>query len=142
MVFLGGSCVLSLLLYAGYPQWWGGLNQFGYRYLLDIVPPLVVLGAWALARQPRLRPIAIPLAVLSIMNMSFGMAGNRFGWDFVMFPRAFSDTPIGQAWIVFVDFPTGSILRLFGVAAIAVVLTVVAPRLATVPPLEPEPSPV
>lgn len=131
MVFLGGSCLLSVLLYAGYPQWWGGLNQFGYRYLLDIVSPLVVLGAWAMARQPRLRPIAMLLAVLSIMNMSFGMAGNRFGWDFAMFPRAFGDTPLGQAWIVFVHYPTGSILRLLGVAAIAAILAALAPHLAT-----------
>lgn len=128
LAFLGAACVATIVLYAAHAQWWGGLNQFGYRFLLDIVPMLVVLCTWAVARRPALRSVALPLAVVSIMTMSFGMASNRFGWDGVMFPRGIGDSPIGQAWIVFLDHPAGGLLRLLGVAVVAALIALVAAR--------------
>jgi hypothetical protein len=119
MVALGASTVVSILFYARWSTWHGGLNQFGYRYLLDVVPFLVVLGVWFVARVPRIRPVALATAVLSLLTMAFGAAPNDFGWDGTYFATALEDTSLGQAWIVFANRPLGSILRLAGVAAIA-----------------------
>jgi hypothetical protein len=118
MAALGLSSLMIVLAYARSDFLGGGSNQFGYRYLLDIVPFLVVLIAFGLARAPRLKTIAIPLGALSIMTMAFGAARNEFGWDFVYRARTFTDASIGQAWIVFVHRPWGSVLRLCGVAAL------------------------
>jgi len=119
MVLLGVTSVVMIGLYSLWTEWWGGTNQYGYRFLLEIVPFLVVLGAFAVHRMPRLRRGAFVLAVLSIINMAFGMAPNRFAWDGVKFPSRFSDSPVGQAWIVFAHRPAGSILRLAGVGLVA-----------------------
>jgi hypothetical protein len=119
MVLLGVISVAMIGLYSRWTEWWGGTSQYGYRFLLEIVAFLVVLGAYAVHRMPRLRRVAFVLAALSIVNMAFGMAPNRFAWDGVKFPHRFVDSPIGQAWIVFAHRPAGSILRLMGVAALA-----------------------
>jgi len=128
LIFLGASCIASLLLYARWSAWAGGQNQFGYRLMLDAVPILVVLGAWACARFDRLRIVALGLGALSILTMAFGTASNRFGWDFVVSPRTFPAAPIGQAWIVFVHEPWGSIARVVGIAVVTVIITLVASR--------------
>ena len=126
LVFLGISSVATLLLYSKWSAWSAGLHQFGYRFLLDCVPFLVVLGAWAVAERRRLQVVAIPLAVISIMTMAFGMAQSRFAWDGMMFPETMTDAPIGEAWVVFLDHPKGGIVRLIGVAAVASIFTLVA----------------
>jgi hypothetical protein len=118
MILLGVVSIAMIGLYARWTEWWGGTNQYGYRFLLEIVAFLVVLGAFAVHRVPRLRAPAAALAVLSVLNMAFGMQPNRFAWDGVKFPHRFADAPIGQAWIVFVHHPGGSILRLVGVVAV------------------------
>lgn len=122
MIALAGASLGTVFLYARASDWTGGLNQFGYRYLLDVTPMLVVLSAWAWSRLDWLRVIAIPAGALSIMTMTFGMAPNRFAWDFIMFPRSFAEAPIGQAWIVFVHHPGQDIRRLLGVAAVATLI--------------------
>jgi hypothetical protein len=142
MVLLGVTSVAMIGLYSLWTEWWGGTSQYGYRFLLEIVPFLVVLGAFAVHRMPRLRRAAFVLAALSIINMAFGMAPNRFAWDGVKFPSRFGDSPIGQAWIVFAHRPAGSILRLAGVAVIAAVMVWAGRYISTSRSPSPEPAAV
>ena len=128
MIALGASVVVMVLFYARWTTWHGGQNQFGYRYLLDVVPFLVVLGAFAVARSERIRTIAIPLAVLSVMTMTFGAGPSRHGFDGGLFPPGLEQTSLGQAWLVFVNHPLDGILRLLGVAAITALLWGLAAR--------------
>jgi hypothetical protein len=137
LVFLSLACVSSIVLYARFSTWWGGKNQFGYRYLLDITPILVLLAAYAVQRLPKLRTIGIPLAITSILTMTFGSAPNRFGWDFNPFPKSFVDSPIGQAWIAFFDRPGPGLLRLAAVGAVAAVLVITATRVGARPSVDP-----
>jgi hypothetical protein len=120
--FLGLCSIALILFYSKWSTWHGGLNQFGYRYLLDIVPFLTVLLAHGIARNERLRTVAIPLGVLSVMTMAFGAASNDFGWDATFNATRFVDASVGQAWIYFIDTPWWAALRLAGVAAMGVVL--------------------
>lgn len=129
MVILGVASMALVLVYALRSDWTGGLNQFGYRYLLDIVPFLVVLTAFGVARARSLRALALPLGVLSVMIMVVGAESNDYGWDATQFPRDVEHTPLGQSWIVFVDRPLGAVLRLVGVAAIAGLLRFAASRM-------------
>ena len=119
MVALVLASVSLILFNARWSAWYGGANQFGYRLLLDIVPFLVILMAYGVARSERLRTIALPLGVLSVMTMAFGAAPNDFGWDGAIFPKEVSRTSFGQAWINFLHHPAGGIVRLLGVAAVA-----------------------
>ncbi len=130
MVLLGAISVAMIGLYSFWTEWWGGTSQYGYRFLLEIVPFLVLLGAFAVDRLPQLRRAGFVLAIVSVANMAFGMAPNRFAWDGVKFPSRFSDSPIGQAWIVFAHRPLGSILRIAGVAVLAVFFIAAGSRLA------------
>jgi len=139
MMLLGVISIAMIGLYSRWTEWWGGTSQYGYRFLLEIVSFLVVLGAFAVARAPRLRIAGATLAVFSILNMTFGMEPNRFAWDGVKFPHRFSDSPIGQAWIVFVHHPSGSILRLLGVGVVALLFLFAGSRLSTSERLLPEP---
>ena len=140
MVLLGAISVAMIGVYSFWTEWWGGTSQYGYRFLLEIVPFLVVLGAFAVERLPKLRRPAFALAVLSVANMALGMAPNRFAWDGVKFPSRFSDSPIGQAWIVFAHRPLGSILRMAGVALIAVLFIAAGTRLAKTEALPLDPA--
>jgi hypothetical protein len=140
MVALGASSIISILFYARWSTWHGGLNQFGYRYLLDIVPFLVVLGVWFVARVPRIRPVALATAALSLLTMAFGAAPNDFGWDGTYFATALEDTSLGQAWIVFANQPLGSVLRLAGVAFIGWMIYTLGKDLSTTS-LEPPAAP-
>ena len=131
MVVLGASSLISILFYARWSTWHGGLNQFGYRYLLDVVPFLVVLGAWFVARVPRIRPLALATGVLSLLTMAFGAAPNDFGWDGTYLATALEDTSLGQAWIVFANEPLGSIIRLIGVGFIGWMIYALGKDLST-----------
>jgi hypothetical protein len=119
LVLLGVISLAMIGLYSRWGEWWGGTSQFGYRFLLEVVPFLVVGGAYAVDRLPRVRPAATWLAVISAATMSVGMAPNRFAWDGVKFPSHVSDSPLGQAWIAFGHHPLGPLLRLAGIAALA-----------------------
>lgn len=128
MVVLGISSVAVILFTSRWSGWYGGTNQFGYRLLLDIVPFLVVLMAYGAARSERLRTIALPLGVLSVMTMTFGAAPNDFGWDGgTIFPDEVSQTSFGQAWINFVHHPFGGVLRLIAIVGIAGLVYKLAP---------------
>ena len=127
LAVLGVSVVGTILFYSKWTTWWNGLNQFGYRYLLDVVPMLVVLAAYAVSRSRRLRTYAIPLGVISVMTMTFGAAPNMFGFDGVMFATRLEDSSLGQAWIVFLNEPLHGVLRLAGVALIGVAFIMLAP---------------
>jgi hypothetical protein len=122
LVVLGTSAAATVAMYGRWTTWHGGLNQFGYRYLMDIVPVLVVLGAYAAWRLPRLRSVAFAAGVLSVITMTFGAAPNRFSWDGRFFVTRFVDASIGQAWIAAIDRPIQSVLRLAGVAMVGVVI--------------------
>jgi hypothetical protein len=125
--FLAISALGSIVLYAWFSTWWGGKQEFGYRYLLDIAPILVLLAANAAHRYRKMMTVAVPLAFVSILTMAFGAAPNRYGWDFNPFTTKFLDAPIGQAWIAFFDHPGPSLARLGGIVIVSVALLAVAP---------------
>lgn len=129
MVTLGAATIALIFLYARRSDWTGGLNQFGYRYLLDVVPFLVVLTAYAVTKAPSLRALVVPLGGLSVLIMTVGAESNLFGWDGTLFP-GFERSPLGQSWIAFVRDPSGAALRLFGIAGIATLLHLIGPRSA------------
>jgi len=126
MILLGIASIALIGVYSRWTEWWGGTSQYGYRFLLEIVVFLVVLGAYAIDALPRLRPMAAALAGLSVLTMVFGMQPNRFAWDGVKFPHHFSDSPIGQAWIVFSHHPGGGVLRFCGVGVIGALFVMLA----------------
>lgn len=128
LAVLGLSSVATILFYSKWTTWWNGLHQFGYRYLIDIVPYLVVLGAYAVSKSERVQRIAMPFAVLTLMTMTFGAGPDRFGFDGVWHGTNLVDTSLGQAWIAFLDAPLGGILRLAGVAGVGALLYLFASR--------------
>ena len=124
---LGLGSIGTLLFYSRWSTWHNGFNQFGYRYLLDIVPFLIVLGSYAVARSERVRSVAMPLAALSIMTTTLGAAPNNFGLDGVPFATKLEDTSLGQAWTIFIDRPDQGLIRLLGVTLIALMFVRFAP---------------
>lgn len=126
--FLAVSALGSIVLYARFSTWWGGKQEFGYRYLLDVTPILVLLAANATYRYRRLMTAAAPLAVVSILTMTFGAAPNRYGWDFNPFAKRFIDAPIGQAWIAFFDHPAPALARLGGIVLVSVAIFALTPK--------------
>lgn len=136
LLLLGVASIAYLLFYARWTTWWGGFNFFGYRYLLDAVPMLVLLTIWGARRVRRIAPLAISAGVLSVATMAFGAEPQRFGWDFHLFPTGFNESPIGQAWIVGIDRPLGAALRLAGVAAVGLVLWLFASHVRVAPDTE------
>ncbi|MEX2555736.1 MAG: hypothetical protein WEB06_08895 [Actinomycetota bacterium] len=131
---LGFSCLATLLFYSKWDDWGGGINQFGYRLQLEIVPFLVVLGAYALAKLPRLRPLAIGLGAVSILTMTWGAVESRDRWDAVLFATTFADTSIGRAWDNVLHHPLPGLTLLVGVAFVATIMLAIGSRLAPADP--------
>lgn len=127
LVALAVSAVALVLVYSRFTTWYGGTTQFGYRYLLDVVPFAVVLMAYGLARSERVRTIALPLGLLSVMTMAFGAGPDPFGFDGPLLPKGIVRTSLGNSWITFVHEPLGGILRVLGVAAIGALMYLLAP---------------
>lgn len=122
LIVLGVTAAATVLLYAKFTTWYGGGNQFGYRYLLDVVVLLVILAAYAVQHAERLRPWALLGAALSVLTVTFGAGSNDFGYDARLFPAELVESPIGQAWIGAINDPAGSLARLAGVAAIGLLI--------------------
>ena len=138
---LGVASLATLLFYSKWDDWGGGINQFGYRLQLEIVPYLVVLGAFAVARVPRLRMPGAFLALVSILTMTWGAVDSPDRWDAVLFASEFGDTPIGRAWANLLDDPLSGLSLLGGVAVIAIIMfvlgTMLRPNNAPVAPTPP-----
>jgi hypothetical protein len=128
LTVLGIAAVATIAFYARWSTWHGGGGQFGYRYLLDVVPSLTLLGVFAVSKWRRLGPVAIPLGLFSIGTMAVGMSPNRDHWDPVAFPKALGASPIGRAWSHAWDDPVALVLRLVLVALAGAVLIYFASR--------------
>lgn len=137
LVVLGLAVVTTVLFYSRWSTWHNGSNQFGYRYLLDVVPFMVLLVAYAVARSIRLRTYAIPLATISLLTMTFGATPDGFGLDGDPFPVRIEETSFGEAWIRFFDDPLAGILRLAALAVVVAIFAVLAPRTSSDPPAIP-----
>ncbi|MGH2794880.1 MAG: hypothetical protein ACRDKG_11315 [Actinomycetota bacterium] len=122
LLVLGLSSLVTIVVTSKWSAWHGGLHQFGYRLLIEILPFLIILGAFAVSHVPRLVPTAMLLGIVSILTMTWGAAPSRNGWDGKLFARDFADTSIGQAWIVFLDHPWEGLARLVGVASLAMLM--------------------
>lgn len=134
-VVLVAASVGSILLYARWYTWWGGQGQFGYRYLLDIVPFLVVLAALAVAHRPRLAAVAVPLASLSVLTMAAGVQPEASAWDLHDFAPTLAASPIGRAWSYAADHPGGLLMRAVLIGGFAALLAKSRQRVdATNPP--------
>jgi hypothetical protein len=125
---LAAASVLFLLLYSRFDTWWNGLHQFGYRYQLDFVIPLVLMIAYAVHVRPKLVWAAAPLVGISILTMSAGMGSDPDRWDPILYPPSVDMAPIGRAWSAFLDRPWGTLGRFLGVASTTAVLFVAATR--------------
>jgi hypothetical protein len=128
LIVVGTSSLAAILFISRWTEWHGGINQFGYRLLLEVVPFLVVLGVYAVTSVDRLRPLAVLLGGLSILTMTWGAAPSPNGWDGKLFAREFLDTSLGQAWVAFFDHPIEGLLRLAGVAAVCGLMFFLARR--------------
>lgn len=107
MLTLFISSLITILFYARWTTWWGGGNQFGYRYLLDVVPALVLLGAYAAANLRWARAAAAVLAGASIATMAAGSVPDKFWWDqsTKVFARSAGASPLGRAWRAAIESP-------------------------------------
>lgn len=128
--FLGISALATILLYSKWADWGGGLNQFGYRLLLEIVPILIVLSAFALTQLKKLMPAGVALAIVSVVTMTWGAAPRRDGFDTVFFASEIRQTSLWRAWDNALENLGSSLLRLSLVAAACVVLGLVARRVS------------
>ena len=128
LVVLGLSVVATVLFYSRWSTWHNGSNQFGYRYLLDVVPFLVVLAAYAARRSERVRTYAVPAAVVALLTMTFGAAPNNFGFDGVRNATRIEDTSFGQAWIAFFDEPLAGLVRVAGLVLLWFLMLALAPE--------------
>ena len=128
LAFLGISFLGTLILYSRWADWGGGLNQFGYRLLLETVPFLVGLAAYALTRLPKLVPVGVVAGAVGVLTMTWGAAPAPDAWDSVLFAREIGVTPIGRAWENLFDHPGPGIARLVAVAAASVLLAAIAAR--------------
>jgi hypothetical protein len=128
LLVLGATSIVTIVLYARFTTWWNGLNQFGYRYLLEVVPFLIVIGAYAVATRPRLHVPAMGLGILSILTMTWGAAPSRGGFDGLLFASKLNETSLGNAWIVFLDHPLQGLARLTGVAAMSAFIVAISSR--------------
>lgn len=109
-----GVFLPTLLVYATYPVWWGGVC-WGPRYLVPVLPFLLLPLAFLLERFPRtlpLRRVAVTIIAVSVLVQALGVAvhPNRFPatlptdvrdseylWSLPHLPLA------GQAWLVAYD---------------------------------------
>jgi hypothetical protein len=128
--FMGLSVFGTILLYARWPDWGGGLNQFGYRLLLETVPFLLLLAAYALTRLPKLFPVGVAAGAIGVLTMTWGAVPSADRWDGVLFARKIGETPIGRAWGNLFDDPGPGLVRLAGVAAACAILAVLVGRSA------------
>jgi hypothetical protein len=129
--FLGISVLVTILVYSRWADWGGGINQFGYRLQLEVVPFLLVLGAYALTRLPKLAFVAVPLAAAGILTMTAGAARRRDGWDDTLFAREIGDTSFGRAWSNFFDHPGQGMTRVVLVAAAIAIIVFIVAKLPT-----------
>jgi len=128
LVALGVVVAATFVLYAKRTEWYGGINQFGYRYPLDVMPFIVALTAFGIDRLKAMRRPAVILGTVSVLTMTMGAITNRFSLDGVMFAKTPGDASIGQAWVLFGKFPVQSITRLLFVAVVAWMFLLVADR--------------
>ncbi len=122
LAFLSLGVLCFVLFYGKWMTWWAGSHQFGYRYLLDAAPILCLLIGYAMKRRDRIRVIATPLAVVSMLTMTFGSRRQRLGWDGTIFEERFTSSPIGQAWIDGIDHPLDVAWRLVLLGALAAMM--------------------
>ncbi|MFY9587783.1 MAG: hypothetical protein WAT66_10045 [Actinomycetota bacterium] len=122
LAFLGIGVLMGLLVYAKWPDWGGGINQFGYRLPLELVPALFLLAAYALTCLPRLFPVGFVLGVVSVVTMTWGAAPRRDGFDDVLFAHRIQQTSLWRSWRNFFDHPGPGLLRLTLVAPAAAVM--------------------
>ena len=125
---LAGGTVALMVLYASFTVWWGGDEQYGYRYLLDAAPALTVLAAYAVTRVRALRVPAAALTALSIGIMALGSQPNRLGWDVHVPTAGLGASPLGAAWDACLAGPGPVAARLAAVALVAAALAWVLRR--------------
>ena len=117
LAFIGIATLMTLLVYSKWADWGGGLNQFGYRLLLEIVPMLILLAAFALKRLSKLLPVAVVLAAVSVVTMTWGAAPRRDRFDEVFLATEIQQTSLWRAWANALEHLGSGLLRLSLVAA-------------------------
>lgn len=126
LIACAGATVLTLLLYARWSEWWGGTDQYAYRFALDVAPMMVLLMAYAAAARPVIAATVASFGALSVAIMALGVQPDLAGWDRVPFPDTPAAAPIGRAWDAFVSHPGRVTLSLAAAAAVFAVFMLAA----------------
>jgi hypothetical protein len=128
--FLGISIAVTLMVYSKWSDWGGGINQFGYRLQLEMVPFLIVLTAVGVARLRRAAPVALGTAAISVATMTLGAAPRRDAYDDVLFAHRIQDSSLWRSWSAFIDRPWSGIARLALVVGASGLIIVASLRIA------------
>lgn len=121
-VFAGLSVLGLIVVNAVHTVWWGGERQFGYRYLIDAAPLLVILVAYALDRLKPLMPIAAFIGVASVVIMAAGSIPNGNSWDTTYPQNELALSSLAHSLHGMVAHPWSGLFRLVLVAAASAVL--------------------
>jgi len=81
--YLGAGCLAYLLLYAAFGGWWGG-HTYGPRFLIDVLPAIVLCAVPAVEwlRATRLgRGMLLALAAWSVAVQGVGAYCDADGWN-------------------------------------------------------------
>jgi hypothetical protein len=120
--FLALATLLVLAINAAHSVWWGGERQFGYRYLIDAVPFLVVVGALQVERWRSARAFATLLGLMSIIFMAAGSSPNLNAWDTTFQQNHLSLSPLTHALGAMRHHPVPALWRLGLVGALTLFL--------------------
>ncbi|RMF97545.1 MAG: hypothetical protein D6734_01925 [Candidatus Schekmanbacteria bacterium] len=104
--YIAFSALAYILLFSFYRSWWAG-HTFGYRYLIDIIPILCIVGAFYsqnFISKKWLKAIFILFLVLSIFVQILGAFNYPAGWNNI--PQNIDKSP-ERNW----DFLDNQILR-------------------------------
>lgn len=122
-IFYSGVAFIGLLVVnATHVVWWGGERQFGYRYLIDAIPFLILPVVWSVKR---VRSLGLPfsfLGALSIVFMAAGSVPQRDAWDTTFPQDQLSLSPLSHALRGTMRDPFPFVWRIFLIGALAAVM--------------------
>jgi len=96
-LFCAFSALGLMIVNAAHTVWWGGEGQFGYRYLIDVVPFLVLPCVAAAHRWRWAARMGALLGGFSIVFMAAGSVPDTYAWDTSYPQNALALSPLSHA---------------------------------------------